>query len=123
MSESVVRAWVGLYTRGLPERLAEDRRALIEADLWDEASAAAWLGETSGLGRQRFSRLVRGVPADLAWRLEQQRRSPKTPRRATCASQRVQLVAIGLVFILQVVLFVGLLLSPGFREWAGRCRR
>lgn len=30
-----------------------------------------------------------------------------------------QLVAIGLVAILQVVLLVGLLLSPGFREWSG----
>ena len=119
MSESLVRAWVALYTRGLPESAAEDRRALIEADLWDEADAAERLGETSGLGRQRISRLVRGVPADLTWRLEQQRRRTKTPRRIGMGISKGQLAAIGAVTIYYIVLIVGGLAQPSFREWAG----
>jgi preprotein translocase subunit Sss1 len=118
MSESVVRAWVGLYTKGLPESAAEERRALIEADLWDEASAAHRLGEASGLGRQRFSRLVRGVPADLTWRLEQQRRITRMPRRTDMRISIGQLVAIGVVAVLQVGMLVSLLSSPSFRAWS-----
>ena len=42
----------------------------------------------------------------------------------TCGSQRVSSWPSACVFILQVVLIVGLLASPGFREWAGmRARR
>ena len=119
MSASLVRAWVGLYTMGLPESAAEERRTLIEADLWDEADAAEWLVESAGLGRQRFSRLVRGVPADLIWRLEQQRRITKARRRTGMRISTGQLAAIGAVAILQVVLIVGLLSSAGFREWSG----
>ncbi len=119
MSASFVRAWVDLYTKGLPESAAADRRALIEADMWDEAREAEWLGETSGLGRQRLSRLVRGVPADVTWRLEQQRRITKARRRTGMRISKGQLAAIGAVTIFYVVMIVGGLAQPGFREWAG----
>lgn len=119
MSASLVRTWVGLYTKGLPDPVAKERRALIEAELWDEARAAEQLRETAGLGRQRFSRLVRGLPADVTWRLEQQGRMTKTPRRTGMRISNGQLVAIGLVAILQGVFIVGLLSSPDFRAWSG----
>ena len=115
----VIRAWVAVYTRGLPAGLALDRQALIEADLWEEAEAAQWLGETSRLARQRWSRWIRGLPADVTWRLEQQRRITKMPRRTDMRISKAQLAAIGVVTILYVVMIAGLIASPSFREWAG----
>ena len=118
-SVSVIRAWVALYTRGLPEPLAEARRAVIDGDLWDEAEAARWLDETSGLPRQRWSRWVRGLPADISWRIELQGRIANRPRRIDMRISKVQLAAIGVVGILYAVMIVGLMASPSFREWAG----
>jgi hypothetical protein len=70
-SAGAVRAWVALYTRRLPRELAASRRELVESDLWDEALRAASIGETGRLGQQRWSRLIRGMPADLSWRFAQ----------------------------------------------------
>ncbi len=116
---SAIRGWVALYTKGVPAVHASERRALIEADLWDEAQAAEWMGETSSVTRQRLSRWVRGVPADVSWRLEQQRRITRMPRRTDMRISKGQLAAIGVVATLYVVMVVGLLASPSFREWAG----
>jgi len=117
-SVSVIRAWVALYTRGLPEPLAQARRAVINGDLWDETEAARWLDETSGLPRQRWSRWVRGLPADISWRIAHGR-IPNRPRRSDMRISKVQLAAIGGVVILYAVMIVGLMASPSFREWAG----
>lgn len=115
---AAILGWVALYTKGLSAVDASERRALVEADLWDEARAAEWMGVTGGLARQRWSRWLRGVPADLAWRLEQQRRIGKRPRRTNMHSKG-QLAAIGIVTVLYIVMVAGLLASSGFREWAG----
>jgi len=117
-SVSVIRAWVALYTRGLPEPLAQARRAVINGDLWDEAEAARWLDETSGLPRQRWSRWVRGLPADISWRIAHSR-IPNRPRRSDMRISKVQLAAIGGVVILYAVMIVLLMAAPSFREWAG----
>lgn len=101
---AAVRAWVAFYTRGLSAELAETRRALMEAELWDEARAAEWLGETAVLGRQRWSRLLRGIPADLVWRLEQRGRATGAQRRTAMHISKGQLVAIGSVTILYAVI-------------------
>jgi len=103
----------------LPTELATVRRELIDAELWDEARAAEWLGETASLGRQRWSRLLRGIPADLAWRLEQHERATGTTRRMTMLISKVQLVAIGAVIVLNGVFVAALLASPDFRTWEG----
>lgn len=116
---SVIRAWVALYTKGLPAPIASDRRTLIEADLYDEGAAAQWLGETSGLARQRWSRWLRGAPADATWRLEQQRRITTMPRRTDMRISKGQLAAIGVVTIWYAVMIIGGLAQPSFREWAG----
>lgn len=117
-SVSVIRAWVALYTRGLPEPLAVARRAVIDGDLWDEADAARWLDETSGLPRQRWSRWVRGLPADISWRIAHSR-IPNRPRRSDMRISKVQLAAIGGVVILYAVMIVGLISTPDFLEWSG----
>jgi hypothetical protein len=118
-SVSVIRAWVAFYTRGLPEPLAAERRAVIDSDLWDEGEAATWLGEMSGLSRQRWSRWVRGLPADVGWRIEAQRKVADRPRRVDVRISKGQAAAIGAVGIWYVVMIGGLMASPGFREWAG----
>ena len=109
---------VALYTKGMYAADAAERQALVEADLWDEAQAAEWMGMTASLARQRWSRWLRGVPADLAWRLEHQRRIRKQPRRTEMHSKG-QLAAIGIVTALYVVMVAGLLASSSFRERAG----
>jgi len=66
-----VGAWVRLYTRGLPEQVADERIAEVSSDLHDHATQA----QMAGVGKARLSReiarrLVRGAPADLTWRAE-----------------------------------------------------
>jgi hypothetical protein len=87
----IVRGWVGWYTRGLSADVATARRELIEADLWDEHHHAEQLGDEGSLGRQRLDRLVRGIPADLTWRLEQWRSGSRAPRRNPMAISKLEL--------------------------------
>jgi hypothetical protein len=79
---ALARAWVSLYTRGLPAELRDRRREEIASDLWeqrhDERSRRPSLAGVDVLGR-----VVRGVPADLSWRLEQ--------RARRSAAQRIRL--------------------------------
>ncbi len=117
---ATILAWVGLYTRGLPVDVAADRRAEIESDLWDEAAVADWLGDASTLGRQRASRLIRGMPADVAWRMEQRGRRTRAPWRTTMHISKLELAAILAATIVTCVAVVGLLFgSSDFREWEG----
>ena len=90
----IVRTWVGWYTRGLSAEVATARRELIEADLWDERRHAEQLGEEGSLGRQRVDRLVRGIPADLTWRLERWRGGNRVPRRNLMSISKLELVLL-----------------------------
>jgi hypothetical protein len=56
--------WVAVYTAAAPAWQAADRRAEVAADVADELRATG----PEGSGRV-VSRLLRGMPADLAWRL------------------------------------------------------
>jgi len=105
----VVRAWVALYTRGLPGTMAAARRDLIEADLYDEAGGAERAGDAGGLGRQRLSRLLRGRPADVAWRLGQPGSPSMTPKRGGRVP-RGQFIGLAVVTILYLV-YAGVLLA------------
>lgn len=88
-SAGLVRGWVGLYTRGLPAEILEARRDEIEADLWDEAEEAGFVGRsTASLRWQRLTRLAFGAPADLAWRLELGRTSRGEGSRRMDLSRR-----------------------------------
>jgi hypothetical protein len=60
---ALVRRWVALYTRGLSAEVRDARREEIDADLWSQAQDSAGEGGV-------LARLVLGMPADLAWRLE-----------------------------------------------------
>jgi hypothetical protein len=64
---SIVRLWTRAYTHGLPAEIGRDRLSEIESDLWEyqhDSNRAAKPGEM-------LTRLLRGMPQDLWWRLEQ----------------------------------------------------
>jgi len=63
-STRLVRAWVGLYTGGLPAESGERRCLELESDMWEQLHDPA---ETRP-GRALMGRWVRGVPSDLWWR-------------------------------------------------------
>lgn len=69
----LVTRWVRLYTRGLPHPVAERRRDELRADLDDHLAH----DRSHGVGEARIaiailSRMVRGMPDDLAWRRHMQ---------------------------------------------------
>ncbi len=61
--------WARRYTAGLPRQTAEDRRLEIDSDLAEHQLAReidGWSSEQ--VNRERLTRLIRGMPADLGWR-------------------------------------------------------
>jgi hypothetical protein len=121
-SASVVRRWVDGYSRGLPADVRAARRDEIEADLWDESLAAVALGRATSIDRQRLDRLIRGIPADVTWRLGQRRGATRKTGRDTVRISRVELI-----LLLGVAAFYGLLLlvalpaitAPDPDRWGG----
>jgi len=65
----LVARWARIYTRGLPASVAGRRIEEIEADLHDqiEAERAAEVRDRK-IALSVASRMVRGLPADAAWR-------------------------------------------------------
>jgi hypothetical protein len=81
---TLVRRWVGLYTRGLPAEVRDARRAEIESDLWSQSEEAALLGRAQrSVGTEMLARLVLGIPADIGWR--------QTHRRGNAPSNRKEI--------------------------------
>ncbi|MBM7832647.1 hypothetical protein JOE59_003352 [Agromyces cerinus] len=79
-SDRAVLAWGRWYTRDLPEEVAADRLAELESDVFEERAAA---GDAAGAGRSIVGRAIRGVPADLAWRVARLRGASLTAPRGT----------------------------------------
>ncbi|MGK2965730.1 MAG: hypothetical protein ACSLFM_08985 [Tepidiformaceae bacterium] len=66
---ALTRAWVALYTRGTDPEAALRRRSEIESDLWEQREEARATGRHPLRHATDVSgRLVRGMPADIAWR-------------------------------------------------------
>ncbi len=67
---SLASWWVRRYTETAEPTERSDRRAEVAADLHDHYAAAAAEGRSpSRVDRQVAGRVLRGVPADLTWRL------------------------------------------------------
>ena len=66
---TIVRAWTRVYTWGAPSELAEQRRADIESDLWEQQQDP---NGGSGLAPavQVLLRLFTGIADDFTWRVE-----------------------------------------------------
>jgi hypothetical protein len=63
--------WVGFYTRSAPEPAGSDRRAEVASDIYEhvQTQAAAQMPRWEA-NRALLSRMLRGVGADAAWRIE-----------------------------------------------------
>jgi hypothetical protein len=61
--------WAEVMTRTAARSVARDRRAEIASDLHEQLSDAASRGRVASASRSVTSRVVRGIPADMAWRL------------------------------------------------------
>jgi cytochrome b6-f complex iron-sulfur subunit len=71
IAAALVRAWIRLYTLGLPALAREERRLTIDSDLWEQRLDATAAGETPRrTGASIVRRCLAGLAADLAWRLE-----------------------------------------------------
>lgn len=66
---SLVRAWTRLYTSRLPRAVQQQRRDEIESDLW-ESQHDAETGHAAAAFHVLI-RVVRGIPDDLGWSMEQ----------------------------------------------------
>ncbi len=57
--------WMGVYTAGLPPVARDERARELRSDLWEQLH-----DPEQRKSRQLISRLARGIPADLLWRVE-----------------------------------------------------
>jgi hypothetical protein len=125
-SARLVRAWVTLYTTGLPWAIREDRRQEVASDLAEETMDAVRHGVARDLGRARVRRWLLGVPADIVWRI---REAPLYARSATAPRLWVPtsrwsfaLLAVVAIGTVGGLVLVGLPLlggSLGTTTWAG----
>jgi hypothetical protein len=60
-------SWTRWYTRDLAPAIAGDRRDEIASDVWEQAAGQADR-PAAALAASIVGRVVRGIPADLAWR-------------------------------------------------------
>jgi hypothetical protein len=115
-----IRAWVDLYTRGLPADLRAARRDEIDDDLWCQLEEAAADGPSGRrVDGELVARLLLGMPADVGWRLAQRGR-PATARVETTPSMTDQslgawAIAAGLTYLALAALYV----PVGDALWTG----
>jgi hypothetical protein len=127
-----VRAWVAIYTRGLPEPVRSERIAEIASDLWDhQQGATVGNAARAGTALQVFLRLVLGAPSDMAWHVEtraavrsRKERGMKAPSWNQHAfwnagqAEKVFLACVGLLVIYQAAaVAIGLGFALGL--WGG----
>ncbi len=94
LATAAVEAWLFWYTRGLRGTAGEDRRDELTSDLYDQAGWADSVGQPSLVAAvSAFGRLLRGTPADLAWRWETVRNLPAAER--TALRQRMSDLRVG----------------------------
>jgi len=71
LAVGMTRAWVALYTLGLPRALRDGRRAEIDCDLWEQRELAEYTGEPPlGTATEIAARTVLGMLSDITWRAQ-----------------------------------------------------
>lgn len=73
--------WAGWYTRDLEPEVAGGRRDEIASDVWEQTARQADR-PAFALAASIASRVVRGIPADLAWRWRMPSLAPREPLAA-----------------------------------------
>jgi hypothetical protein len=99
----LVARWVRLYTRDVPEPIAERRIREIDADLHDHTEHE----RARGTGDRRIAlsiaaRMARGLAADLSWRSNRKEAMSNSTRRSVI---RVALVT-GLILLIPAVMML-----------------
>jgi len=108
--------WARVYTATAPRADASDRRAEVAADVGDEVRAAGEGSPRAVVSGQILSRMLRGVPADVLWRLSIER----APGRAAWhLAHPATLMGTATVLLVPLVLVGDVLRSPS-RGNAGR---
>lgn len=107
---ALVARWVRHYTRHLPSPLAERRRGEIAADLHDHIAHE----RARGVGEARIAlslaaRMLRGLPADLAWRRQ------VTARHTTANARRSALRVLALTVVVLLVPLAAMQLTDEVR--------
>jgi hypothetical protein len=68
----VATRWVRFYTRGLPHRIAADRRGELASDLWEQRAAQREEGFSNlRIALSILRRVSAGMAADQSWRVTQ----------------------------------------------------
>ncbi len=103
MTLRVVRGWVWLYTIGLPLEMRNARRTEIDSDVWDHvhASGDAW---------SALLRCLRGVPADLLWRLADARKNRSSTEGQLAMQTFMIRSSLGLATIILMAVLVAAVL-------------
>ena len=71
LAASIARAWMRLYTIGLPDGARERREQQLDSDLWEHQVDRLGADVAPGMvGLEVLGRTVRGMPADLLWRFQ-----------------------------------------------------
>jgi hypothetical protein len=108
----LVASWVRSYTRGLPTEVAARRTEELDADLQEQIARERAAGVPEHvIARHLASRMVRGLPADAAWRGRQGRAADPAPGPSLTRS--VLRVSTGVALVLLAAL-IGTLVSD---EW------
>ena len=117
-SDRVVLAWARWYTRDLPEDVAAERIAELESDVFEERAAA---GDASGAGRSIVGRAIRGVPADLAWRVARLRGASLTAPKGTFPLALPALAHVATAMLLAWAVLIVVRVGAGMLDgtWAG----
>lgn len=118
----IVRAWTRLYTCGLRPTQQTARRAEIDSDLWELEHDPRVL-ERGSVAAQILTRLVAGIPDDLAWRLQIGATGHAVPVRALAAAGMIagprRVSALGLSATIHVIGITAVvwLTSHGYLYW------
>jgi hypothetical protein len=113
----MARSWVALYTRGLADEVREARRSEVESDLWEQQWFAARRGDPAlATAIEILARMLFGILADLAWRVET-RSSLKTVRRTGTMNDslfmRITFLVVSLPLLAILLNGLGMLLGGG----------
>lgn len=104
----ITLAWVALYTRGVPTDFRDRRRAELESDVWEHAFNRDREGAHDTVWKralQMIGRLLVGMPADLAWRMElislsRLNHSSTASRRPVMYRSRIDKLLLGVIVLL-----------------------
>jgi hypothetical protein len=132
LATDLTRWWVSVYSRGLPADEQAARRAEMDSDLWEHTHLGAESGQRpADTGLEILTRLLLGIPADLAWRrallhpASQRRPGTSQARRittrgVTMLQRLVAVVAIVLTATIGLFLLyngLGMLTDEGREAW------